>query len=320
MGRPLGPENKSRGAAFARRRREVLRGLIAGAACMHPGLTRAATRSGLSVTRLPGGLTLIAGAGANVVCAAAPDGALLVDCGLAALASPLVDLVLAETRTRTVATLFNTCWRLQHTGANDLLGAAGARIIAHENTRLWMSTEIDSPWERTVYPPRARLAQPNQTFHTQGMLAVGAEQVDYGHLLQAHTDGDAYVFFRQANVVAVGGAVAGKGWPVIDTATGGWIGGHVRGLEALLKLVDDKTVVVPAEGPLLTKADLAAQHAMFVRIMDRLQALLEGGKGLAEVLKAQPAADYVAERGDATQFVTLAFSSFRSNLRQFRAV
>ena len=244
----------------------------------------------------------------------------MVDGGLSATADQVTDLVLAETRTRRVATLFNTCWRLQHTGANDSLGAAGTRIIAHENTRLWMGTEIESRWEKTIYPPRAAQARPNKTFYTQDSLAVGPEQVDYGYLLQAHTDGDAYVFFRKANVVAVGGAVAGKGWPVIDTATGGWIGGHVRGLETLIKLVDDKTVVVPADGPLLTKANLVAQHAMFVDIMGKLQSMIESSMGLAEALKSDPAAAYVAERGDPTQFVTLAFRSFRGSVRQLKGV
>ena len=320
MGKSHRSNNKSRRAAFARQRRVVLQGIFAVAVLTPLGLTRAAAQADLTVSRLPGGLKLISGAGANVVCGAGPEGAFMVDGGLAATANQLVDRVLTETRTRRVATLFNTCWRLQHTGANDLLGAAGTRIIAHENTRLWMSTQIDSRWEKTVYPPRAVQARPNRTFYTQESLAVGPERIDYGYLLQAHTDGDAYVFFRKANVVAVGGAVAGRGWPVIDTATGGWIGGHVRGLETLIKLVDDKTVIVPADGPLLTKTDLVSLHAQFVDIMSKLQALLESGYGLAEVLNARPLKEYEVERGDPTQFVTLAFRSFRTNLRQFRAV
>lgn len=303
-------------------RRAVLRAGLAAAALGSFTVVRpaAAAAASLSVTALPGGLKLISGGGANVVCASGPDGALMVDGGLAASADQMVERVLAETRARQVALLVNTCWRLEHTGANDKLGASGVRIVAQENTRLWMGTEIDSRWEKTVYPPRAPQARPNHSFYTAEVLAAGPGAVACGRLLQAHTDGDAYVHFQDANVVAVGGAVAGRGWPLIDTSTGGWIGGHVRGLETLIGLADDKTVVVPAEGPPLAKADLEKQHAMYVAIMGRLQTLLESGSGLAEVLKAAPAADYAAERGDPTLFTTLAFRSFWGHARQFKAI
>jgi glyoxylase-like metal-dependent hydrolase (beta-lactamase superfamily II) len=151
-------------------------------------------------------------------------------------------------------------------------------------------------------------------------MPLGAEKIDWGYLLQAHTDGDIYVFFRKANVLAVGGVVEGKGWPFIDWSTNGWYGGMIRGLETLIKLADDKTVIVPGDGVLLTKADLVKLHDMHTAIMTKLATMMEGGMSTAQVLQAQPAAPYVAERGDPTQFLTLAFKSFWGDVRQFRAV
>jgi cyclase len=305
-------------------RRTVLRTGIAVAATAAldiGGRASAAALSDLTVSDLPGGLVMISGAGGAVVAARGPDGAVLVDCGRADRAEALQALVLQRTGARKVATLFNTCWRLEQTGGNDRLAAGGARIVAHENTRLWMTEEIPSRWENRVYPPRAPAARPAETFYaTAPAMPLGAERIDYGYLLQAHTDGDIYVFFRKANVLAVGGAVAGKGWPVIDWSTNGWIGGMVRGLETLIKLADDKTVIVPSDGVLLTKADLIKQHDMYVAIMGRLQKMMESGFSTTEVLKGAPAADYVAERGDPTQFLTLAFKSFWGDVREFRAV
>ena len=298
-------------------RRVVLGGALAAALALAGG-TRASPA--LASSPLPGGLTLITGAGGNVVVAPGPGGAVMVDCGRADQADALVALALQRAGAGQVATLFNTCWRLEQTGGNDLVAARGARILAHENTRLWMGEEIASRWEDKVYPPRAPAARPTQTIYTTATLPLGGESIDWGYLLQAHTDGDIYVFFRKANVLAVGGAVAGRGWPVIDWSTGGWIGGHVRGLETLIKLADARTVIVPADGPVLTRADLEAQHAMFVAIMTRLQQLLEGGAGVGDVLKAAPAADYVADRGDPTLFLTLAFKSFWGHVRQFKAI
>ena len=304
-------------------RRTVLRTGIAVAATTPFGHAFAAspTPSGLSVSDLPGGLHLISGAGGAVIAARGPDGAVMVDCGGADKAEALQALVLRTTGAKKVSTLFNTCWRLAHSGGNDRFAAAGARIHAHENTRLWMTEEIASRWEGKVYPPRAPGARPTETFYsTAPSLSLGPETIDWGYLLQAHTDGDIYVFFRKANVLAVGGVVEGKGWPFIDWSTNGWYGGLIRGLETLIKLADDKTVIVPGDGVLLTKADLVKQHDMHVAIMNRLQKCLESGFSTADMLKSAPAADYVAERGDPTRFLTLAFKSFWGDVRQFRAV
>jgi glyoxylase-like metal-dependent hydrolase (beta-lactamase superfamily II) len=303
-------------------RRTVLTGVAAAAAAPFGRVLAAPSLSSdLEARDLPGGLHLISGAGGAVVAARGPDGAVMVDCGRAETAEALQALVLQKTGARTVSTLFNTCWRLEQTGGNDRLAAAGARIRAHENTRLWMTEEIPARWENKVYPPRAPAARPAETFYsTAPSLPLGGERIDWGYLLQAHTDGDIYVFFRKANVLAVGGAVAGEGWPTIDWSTNGWYGGMIRGLETLTRLADDKTVIVPADGVLLTKADLVRQHDMHMAIMGKLQTLMEAGKSTAEVLQARPAADYEAERGDPTQFLTLAFKSFWGNVRQFRAV
>jgi cyclase len=306
-------------------RRRILRTGIAVAASAPLGfagraLAAAAPAPGLTVSDLPGGLCMISGAGGAVVAARGPGGAVMVDSGHAEQAEALRTLVLQKTGAKTVASLFNTCWRLEQTGGNDLMAAHGARIVGHENTRLWMGVEIPSRWEDKVYPPRAPAARPTETFYTTGpSLPLGAETIDYGYLLQAHTDGDLYVFFRKANVLVVGGAVAGKGWPVIDYSTNGWYGGMIRGLETL-KLADDKTVIVPADGTLLIKTDLVKQHEMYMAIMTRLQKMLESGFSTSDVLKGAPAAEYVAERGDPDPFLTLAFKSFWGNVRQFRAI
>jgi glyoxylase-like metal-dependent hydrolase (beta-lactamase superfamily II) len=245
----------------------------------------------------------------------------MVDCGRAETADALHALVLQKTGAKAVSTVFNTCWRLAHSGGNDRFAAAGARIHAHENTRLWMTEEIASRWEDKVYPPRAPAARPTETFYaTAPSIPLGSEKIDWGYLLQAHTDGDIYVFFRKANVLAVGGVTEGKGWPFIDWSTNGWYGGLIRGLETLIKLADDKTVIVPGDGVLLTKADLVKQREMHMAILTKMETSMEAGMSTAQMLQGQPAAAYVAERGDPNKFLTGAFKSFWGNVRQFRAV
>ncbi len=302
-------------------RRKLLQAAIAAGPLAAAGRAFAAAPA-LAAGDLPGGLTLITGAGTSVVAAKGPSGAIMVDCGAAARGAETLALVASRTGSPKVATLINTCWRLEQTGANDLLGAAGTRIVAHENTRLWMGAEIASRWENKVYPPRAAIARPTESFYTADAprMLPGDDGVEYGYLWQAHTDGDAYVFFRKANVLVVGAAVAGRGWPTLDWETGGWLGGHIRGLETLYKLADDKTVIVTSDGVLLNRADLEKQRVMYVAIMAKMQTIMESGQGTPEVLKAKVAAEYEAERGDSTQFLTLAFRSFWGHIRQFRAI
>ena len=98
-------------------------------------------------------------------------------------------------------------------GIELALGQAGAKIIAHENTRLWLSTVFQRPWDEQPFAPLAKAAQPNDTFYTKGALAFGDQPVEYGYMLQSHTDGDIYMFFPEENVLVTGGVVCADRWP-----------------------------------------------------------------------------------------------------------
>jgi glyoxylase-like metal-dependent hydrolase (beta-lactamase superfamily II) len=263
----------------------------------------------LVATKLNDRIAVISGAGANVVATGGPDGALLVDGGLDARSGELVKLALARTSAKRVHTLINTHWHPEQTGSNERLGNAGARIISHENTRLWLGYQNPVPWKGTSYGPLPPKALPNDTTFDSGALDFGGQKINYGYMLQAHTDGDLYVFFSESNVLVTGGVVSADGWPVVDYGTGGWIGGLVDGLKMLIKLSDAKTQVVPANGPVITRADLEAQRDMYAAIFDRLQKLLRKGMGPDEVVAANPTKEFDARWGEPTQFVTMAFKS-----------
>jgi cyclase len=246
---------------------------------------------------------------ANVIALSGPEGALLVDGASEDHSRPLLKLALRTTDAKRVHTLFNTHWHPECIGLNERVGKAGARIIAHENTKLWLSRRITlarwpEPFE--AVPPQAR---PGSTFYTTAELAFGDEQIDYGHLGQAHTDGDIYVRFRKANVLASGGLLYRESWPLLDWETGGWMGGLVGGIDRLIKLADEKTRIVPDYGALLRRADLQAQRAMFFTIYDRLVKSLTKGLGPEEAVALAPAKEFEAQFGPSQTFVTAAFRS-----------
>jgi len=277
------------------------------------GSTRSAvaadSRAGILTAPLAENIVLITGAGANVVAINGPDGLALVDGGLEKHSKELLRTALEATATRHITTLFNTHWHPEQTGSNERLGKHGVRIIAHTNTKLWLTRKIDVSWRPEPYGPFPPKALPNETFYSTTEMKIGDEPVEYGYMAQAHTDGDMYVFLRKANVLVGGGVVSADRWPVIDYQTGGWIAGLVAGLDVLIKLADDNTRIVPADGPILTRAALQAQRTSYFTIYDRLVKCLTKGLSPDEALQTDPAKGINAAWGDPTPFLTMAFKS-----------
>lgn len=245
----------------------------------------------------------------NVLAVTDPTGVALVDGAPLGRAAEL-DRLVAGLGADKVHTLFNTHWHPEQTGSNEALGAAGATIVAQENTKLWLTTDVTWPWNQETVEPLPKVALPNKTFYDQTELTVGGRTVLCGHLRDCpHTDGDLYVFFPEANVLAVGDAVWGEGWPAIDWWTGGWIGGIVGALDMLFYVSNEDTRIVPARGPVLTHADLRKQYDMYSLIWERLVKTLYSGGGPKEALAAKPTQEFDAIMGPSDAFVQRAFES-----------
>ena len=240
----------------------------------------------LAQTPLRDGASVIAGAGGNVVVLLAGASAALVDSGAPEHAAELKKLV----GTQPVELLFNTHWHPLHTGGNETLRAESTTIVAHELTRLWMSTEYYVDWEDRTYSPRAPAALPTKTFYAsdpQPIVAnIGDEEIEYAHLPEAHTDGDIYVWLKKRNVLVAGGTVTAGSYPVSDHATGGWIGGLAAATTKLLALTDSDTLIVPATGPVQRRAHLTAQLTMLETMRDRIEEHMRDGHSVAEMLAA----------------------------------
>lgn len=290
-------------------RRQLIQGALAAGFTL-PAWHALPARAQAAVTTTPLGdrLHILTAAGVNALARTDSGGIMLVDGGSAATSRALLDAAAALPGGGAVHTLFNTHWHPEQTGSNLELGEAGATIIAQENTRLWLTTDIVYPWDKSQrFEPLPKIAQPNETFYDAGGLAAG---IEYGYLRHAaHTDGDLYVFFPEDNVLAVGDAVYGTGWPFIDWWTGGWIGGIVGGLELILSLMDEATRVVPARGPVLGLSDIQDQFRMYNTIYERLSGMLNDGRGPDEAVAAKPTAEFDAGMGPPDEFVRRAFES-----------
>ena len=298
--------------AFGVHRRDFLKASAGGVigAALPFGLFDAEASPKFAINELGRDLFLISGAGANVVAGRKGDKTVMVDGGSPKNAKHLVRFVHKHLKTHKIDVLFNTHWHHNHTGSNLELGKAGAKIVAHENTRLWLTTDVTRPWEKDItFKPLPKIAQPNATFYVGGEEPFGGEKLQYGYMLQAHTDGDMFVYFPQENVLVTGGVVSGDGWPLVDWWTGGWINGMVDGLGRLIGVADDSTKIVTANGGVMSRADLLALHDMFKTISGRLIKMLNDGLGPDEAVAAAPTKEFDAKMGDPKKFVTLAFES-----------
>lgn len=289
-------------------RRQLLKAGIAGAAGLAFGPVSRAFAQGAGVQTLADDLFVIRIPGeANVVAHTSAEGVTLVDGASSAASGALLAAVASLPGGRAVQTLFNTHWHPEQTGLNDTIGKAGKAIVAQENTRLWLTTDVTWPWNGRRFTRLPKIAQPNKTFYTTGELTTGAR---YGYIPDAaHTDGDLYVHFPTQNVLAVGDVMSGEGWPVVDYATGGWIGGIVGGLQRVQSLCNDNTRIVPGRGPVLTVADLRTQYDMYAKIYERLTQLLNRGRGPGEAVAAAPTKEFDAKMGNPDEFVRRSFES-----------
>lgn len=288
----------------------ALGGSAASLASILPLSANGQVQAQLNTKSLNDSTTLISGAGSNVLVKKAANGDLLVvDGGLKENASALLDAIKAATGSDNISTLVNTHWHREQTGLNQTVGEAGGKIFAHENTRLWLGVEVERPWEDFVFEPLPKIAQPNETFYHYGDLDHAGSVVQYGYMLQAHTDGDMYVYLPEDNILHTGGVVSNDGWPLMDWWTGGWSGGLVDGLEVLISVANDDTIIVPANGPVMTKAELVAIRDMYSTVYNNIRSLFMAARGPQETLDAKPTAEFDGRWGNSDQFVLLSHQS-----------
>jgi len=262
------------------RRRDVLGGLAA--LSLAPLAARAQGALG-SISVAPR-IKVLTGGGGNIVTLTTSAGQVVIDSGAAA-ARESVLAALAEGGGKVVA-LVNTHWHRDQTGANEALGLGGATIIAHDKTRQRLRAGWYVPASDSYEPPLPAAALPTKTFHTTDSTEFGGERVEYGYLIEAHTDGDAYVRIPSANVIAAGDAISPQRDPVLDWFGGGWLGGRVDGLAKLLELGNASTRYVPSYGPVVGRAEVQAEFDLLKTIFDRMVVNLRLGQTSDDMLKA----------------------------------
>jgi glyoxylase-like metal-dependent hydrolase (beta-lactamase superfamily II) len=302
-------------------------GLFGPAALLHPYSASARQIAPRISTTDLGGVTLLQGAGCNVlampgtvsprtvsagtVSAGTGGGALMIDGGLAAKADALLAAVRSATGASRIHTLVNTHGHPEQTGANEAVGRAGGLIFAHEKTKTYLSNTVESVTFTGRRAPLPQPARPTRTARGDGSMEFAGQQIDYGYMPAAHTDGDLFLHFPKLNLLIAGGVVSAEDWPLIDYRNGAWLGGRVRALERLADVVNPQTRVVPTTGRVMTGRDIVRQRDMYQKLFLTMIDYLNKGMGPEDAVTRNPLKEYEAEFGDASAFT---YGALRSML------
>ncbi|MBD0274930.1 MAG: MBL fold metallo-hydrolase [Acetobacteraceae bacterium] len=256
-----------------------------------------AARAPIATHRVREGFAVLEGSGGNILVLTGPDGALLVDAGIAA-SRPQLTAALAGLGAGPVRQLINTHWHFDHADGNEWLHAAGAAILAHENTRRRLSAaQRVEDWNHD-FPASPAGALPAEVFAGERIVRFGGATARLRHYGPAHTDGDISVHFADADVLHAGDTYWNGVYPFIDYSTGGSIDGMIRAAEANLDLASESTIVVPGHGPPVSdRAGLREYRDMLVAVRAGVAALKRQGRSLEEVIAARPTAAYDAKWG-----------------------
>jgi cyclase len=241
----------------------------------------------LRTTKLTDGLYLLQGNGGNVAVSVGKDGVLLVD-DLDDKQLPQIRTAVAALTDKPVRFVINTHWHPDHTGSNQAFGAADVPVIAHENARKRLSADqFNEVFKQTVKaaPP---VAWPVITFTNDLTIHFNDEEIQVRHLPAGHTDGDAVVYFRRANVLHTGDLFFNGVYPVIDTASGGTLDGLLGATERILAMLRPETRLIPGHGPLATAADLQEFRRMLSATGAEIGRLVKEGKTLNQIINAKP--------------------------------
>jgi glyoxylase-like metal-dependent hydrolase (beta-lactamase superfamily II) len=236
-------------------------------------------------------LTMLSGPGGNVVVLHGTDGLIVVDTFVAPAWPKLEESL--KSLGAPVKTVINTHWHFDHTDNNAPFHAAGATVVAHENSRRRMSTPQRIAMLELDFPASPADALPQRVFKDAETVELEAngERLKVSHVAPAHTDTDAIVRFEHANVLHAGDVFFNGRYPLIDGSTGGKVDGMIAASDRLLGLADADTKIVPGHGPLAAKADLVKYRDMLATARDRVRKLKDAGKSLEESIAAKPLTD-----------------------------
>jgi len=249
------------------------------------------------VQSLRGNISVLMGSGGNITVLSGKEGKFLVDAGISKSQDKL-GAILQSINAAPVKYVVNTHWHWDHTDGNAWLHAAGATIVAHRNTfkHLTETTHVNA-WNWT-FAPVPEGARPTLLVSQDKTLTFAGSKIDIENFGQGHTDGDLWVYFETADVLALGDTFWNGFYPYIDNEDGGSIDGAIQWANRAVARTTDHTIVIPGHGAVGTRSQLIEFRDMLVSVRNNVAALQQQGKTLDEIIAAKPTAAFDAKWGN----------------------
>lgn len=245
----------------------------------------------IETQKLTDNIYMLLGSGGNIGVCVGEDGVLMIDDQYA----PLSEKIKAAIQTLSkeeITYLINTHWHGDHSGGNENFAKAGATIVAHKNVRARLSNDqLMKAFSRTV-PAAPEAAWPVITFSSDMTLHFNNEDIIIHHVHNAHTDGDAIIYFSTSNVMHLGDTYFKGRFPFIDLGSGGSINGIIEAADKAIFLADEETQIIPGHGALSNRAELMEYRNVLITIRDRVKTAMDTGKDIEAIKAAKLTADY----------------------------
>jgi glyoxylase-like metal-dependent hydrolase (beta-lactamase superfamily II) len=252
---------------------------------------------------------MLEGYGGNIGVLSGNDGLVLVDDQFEPLAGK-IKTALSAINNKPVKFIINTHFHFDHSDGNKILGREGAVIVAHENVRKRLSTDQFIAAFTIEQKAYAYDALPKITFSESVTFNMNGETVQVFHVKNAHTDGDAIIYFKESDVMHTGDVFVRYGLPFIDMTGGGNVDGMLAAIDQLLVLINDNTIIIPGHGPLSNKKDLQNYKDMVETVRGRVAEGIKNGKTLDQIIDANPVKEYKTIF-DKTEFVRIVYNSIK---------
>jgi len=222
----------------------------------------------IETQQLSDNVYMLTGQGGNIGVCVGDQGIFMIDDQFARLTPKILEAVKALSD-KPIQFLINTHYHGDHTGGNENIAQQGAKIIAHDNVYKRLS-------ESTPATPKEAL--PVISFNDKLQLHINGEDVLVFHVENAHTDGDALLYFTQSNVLHTGDTFFSELYPYIDLDSGGSINGYIEAVKRALILIDDDTKIIPGHGKLSNKVKYQFFLSMLEDLKTKVLAEIESGK------------------------------------------
>ncbi|MDB6143857.1 MAG: beta-lactamase-like protein [Pseudomonas sp.] len=242
-------------------------------------------------------ISVLEGSGGNIVVLSGKDGKFLVDAGISKSRDKVKAALLAISPAP-VKYVVNTHWHWDHTDGNAGMHAAGATIVAQVNTLKHLShtTHVDD-WNWTFHPVPAG-ARPTVVVSDEKTFTFAGSKIKVEHFGPGHTDGDLWIYFEKADVLAMGDTFWNAGYPFIDNQDGGSINAAINWANKAIERTTDHTIVIPGHGPVGTRAQVIEFRDMLVGVRDNVARLKQQGQSLDQIIAAKPSAAFDEKWGN----------------------